>query len=96
MDKPFLELSGDYSIFQGLLVMQKQKRCYWGVTGHPHYKLEANLVTPTQLQDGLPLTGMSGAVILSAMLLTEFSLLHPNNPWILSIAMYFGQHCFAG
>lgn len=60
------------------------------MTGHPHYKLEADFVTPTQLQDGLPLTGMSGSVILSAMLLTEFSLLHPNNPWILSIAVYFG------
>lgn len=56
----------------------------------PFYKLKAHLVTPTQLQDGLPLTGTSSSVVLSSMLLTEFSLLHTNNPWILSIAVYFG------
>lgn len=69
--------------FKGFWSCRNKKRCYWGVTGHPHYKREADLVTPTQLQDGLPLTGMSGSVILSAILLTEFSLLHPNNPPII-------------
>lgn len=75
--------------FKGFWSCRYKKRHYWGVTGHPHHKLEAHLVTLTQLQDGLPLTDMSGSVILSAMLLTEFSFLHPNNPWILSTAVYF-------